>query len=190
MTVFYSHEVIVAMQHGNPSDLAVCRFYLPGLYTMTAKAAMLLAVLAHFWLLRGLVRLVRGDWANSLTHYARLRLRADTRRLAVRLNLIIGATTGVWMFAQGLALGITAWSWVLSVWLLAMFLIHGTILDGHRFQSAAGRGWRAGPEAMLEVAKHFVLLPGRVGAWGVAAIVASPVAANCLGVALGKFMAR
>ena len=82
-----------------------------GLYAMTAEAAMLRAVLGHSCLSRALGRLPGDDWTNSLSDRARLRLWADTRRLAVRLNLIIGAATGVWMFAQGLALGITAWSW-------------------------------------------------------------------------------
>ena len=43
-------------------------FLLAGLYTMTAKAAMLLAVLGHFWFLRGFARLLRGNlWRQVMT---------------------------------------------------------------------------------------------------------------------------
>jgi hypothetical protein len=43
--------------------------FLAGLYSMTAKAAILLAVLGHFWLLRGLASLLRGDRTGSFPEF-------------------------------------------------------------------------------------------------------------------------
>ncbi len=159
------------------------------LYTLTVKAAMLLAVLAHFWLLRGLVELSRGAWSSSLTANARLRLLGETRRAAVRLNVILGVATAAWMFVYGFGVGITHWSYALSLGLLALFVTQGIILDGHKLRPARtihGFGAAVGP--MTSMFRQLNLLGQPAETWALATLTVCPVGANFAGNAISRLV--
>ncbi|MCX6925940.1 MAG: hypothetical protein NT154_22450, partial [Verrucomicrobia bacterium] len=155
--------------------------------TLIAKAAMLLAVLAHFWLLRGFVKLLRGAWPNSLTDSARARLWAETRHNAVRLNLIAGATAALWMFVHGLGVGITHWAYLLSLGLLALLVTQGVILDGRMVRSAAVAGtFRPMFVLALSTLRQVSLAYGRAEACAALFLIACPVLANSIGATINR----
>lgn len=56
MAIFYVYLLWPSLESGSPGLWLIFSFHLLGCYPLAAKAAMLLAVLAHFWLLRGLVK--------------------------------------------------------------------------------------------------------------------------------------
>ena len=180
---FYLYLVLWGTEPGSHGAWQTCRAHLFGLYALLAKCSMLLAVLAQFWLLRGLVRLLRRDWRDSISNAARLRLWSETRRLAVRLNLIVGTATGIWMFVNGLALGVTEWSCVLSAWLLGMFVVQGVMLDGHILGTVAVRQWHAG-------ARQMTLLFGRTQAWAALLIISCPIVTNLIGAEVTKLIIK
>jgi hypothetical protein len=178
---FYLYLVLWGTEPGSHGAWQTCRAHLFGVYALAAKAAMLLAVLAHFWLLRGLVRLLRGEWENSLNDAARLHIWADTCRLAVQLNVVTSAAAGIWMFVHGLALGVTGWSWLLSISLLAMFIIQDNILGGTRIRPGLRSGWIGCFRMLLSVAKEKSVSFGRTQAWVSVLMIACPVGTNLLG---------
>lgn len=97
-------------------------------YTDLAKTAMIVVVLANFWVLRGFVRLA---WSSdiALNRSQRRALLEFSRRSALRLACVVGMATGLWFFAYGLDHGFTRWSWWWSFWLAVLFSVQAIVLQ-------------------------------------------------------------
>lgn len=157
----------------------------PGSFSLSSPAANATGVA----LLRGLVKLAHGAWSSSFTANARLRLLGETRRAAVRLNVILGAATAGWMFVHGWGLGGTHWSYWRSLGLLTLFVTHGIIVDGDKLRPATvARNVRPVLGPMVSLFRQFNLINRPAEAWAAVLLIASPVAANCVGAAVNRLV--
>jgi hypothetical protein len=104
--------------------------HLVWIYTHTAKAAMMVAVLSHFWWLAGVMAVVRGIYPSVLSSTQRLSLYAESRQAALRLSAVVGLSAGIWAFNHGWAFGVTAWSYLLSLGLAVIFTTQTVIMRG------------------------------------------------------------
>ncbi len=182
MAGFYLYLLWPSFETGSPGPGLIFSFHLLACYPLAAKAAMLLAVLAHFWLLRGSVQVARGTWANSLTKTASARLWAETRGWALRLNFILALATGAWMYIHAVSVGPTIWPYALAVGLAALFMTQGIILGDLHLKSATL------VVALAQISKPLLfalrgLNPAysRAEAWAALASIACPVAGGFAG---------
>lgn len=115
--------------HPGPYGAARLRFpHELCVYTDFAKAVAILIVLANFWMLHGLMRIVWGHTTATLSRQRRLSLLHHCQRSTLRLSCVAGLATGVWLFSYGLDHGFTHWSWWWSFWLAVLFLTNLAIL--------------------------------------------------------------
>jgi hypothetical protein len=182
MASFYVYLLWPALESGSPGLWLIFSFHLLGCYPLAAKAAMLLTVLAHFWLLRGLVKVARGTLPNTLTENARARLWAEIRRWALRLNLIVALATGAWMYIHAISVGPTIWPYALTVGLMALFLTQGIILGDLRLQSATLVLVLAqSAQSLISALRGLSPAYSRCDAWVALASLACPVAGGFAG---------
>ena len=182
MAGFYVYLLWPSFEPGSPGPRLIFSFHLLGLYPLAAKAAMLLAVLAHFWLLRGLVQVARGAWSSSLTEHACGRFWIETRRWALRLNFIVALATGAWMYIHAVSVGPTIWPYALSVGLMALFLTQGIILGDLRLQPitlALVLAQIAHP--LISALRGLHPLYNRTETWAALVSLACPIAGGCAG---------
>lgn len=172
------------------------------LYTHSIKAAMLVAVLGHFWWLSGLMRVADGDLASSLTRNARIVLRSDCRRAVLRLDLFVGATAGAWIVFHGWGL---FWSYVLSAWMAVLLVTQWTIIAGFRLRESGSffpkieemkRALRFALRTVEEFIRFLAFVPeqSRVGfsrreAWAATLVIACPTLLGWATALAGKLWA-
>ncbi len=113
------------------------------LYPTIAKAAMMVAGVAHFWWLYGLSEIVRGRYPSSLTSRQKRSLYFECGQTAIRLSVVVSAATVVWVSAHALAYGFTFWFYLYSLWLLVLFMAQVAIIkDLKPYRRIAGRSFR------------------------------------------------
>ena len=172
------------------------------LYTHSIKAAMLVAVLGHFWWLSGLMRVANGNFASSLTRNAKIALRSDCRRAALRLNLFVGVTAGAWVVFHGWGL---FWSYVLTAWMAVLLVTQWTIIVGLRLREAGSffpriEEMNRALRFALGTVEEFILLlafipeRSRAGfsrreAWAAMLVIACPTLLGWTKALAGKFWA-
>lgn len=117
--------------HPGPYGAAGLRFpHELCVYTDFAKAVAILIVLANFWMLHGLVRIVWGHCSTVLTPHQRIALLQHAQRSVLQISCVAALAVGGWLFTYGLDHGFTHWSHFWSFWLVVLFLIHRLILKG------------------------------------------------------------
>ena len=184
---FFYATVLWTDWHPGPVGAPGLRFpHELNVYPDLAKAAMMLAVLANFWTLRGFMRSVSGYSPVALSPVQRLGVLHDCHRSTARLSCVVGLVTGLWLFAYGLDHGFTRWSVFLSILLAVMLLVNRFILRGlprrsFSFPEALGQvpAW---VHLALRQTPIFVPPTTRMA---VLASIMCPVALNLLGALMG-----
>lgn len=97
-------------------------------YTDFAKAVAVMIILANFWMLHGLMRIVGGHYSTTLTVPQRVALLRHAQRSVLQISCVAGLAVGGWLFTYGLDHGFTHWSWWWSFWLAALFLTNAAIV--------------------------------------------------------------
>lgn len=101
------------------------------LYVTLAKAAMMIAVLAQLWWLRGMMSIIGGEFPNGLTPADKRSFYFECCRAATRLTLLVSVGALAWMFGHGLGYGISnGWSFAYSLCLLGLFTAQVAVLKG------------------------------------------------------------
>jgi len=185
LALFYAHWLCFVFLPGSPGIWAIYKPHIFWFYTHTAKASMLVAVLGYFSWLTGTMKIARGNYANCLSLKQRQLLYFESCRTAIRLSVAVGAVTGLWMFAHGIACGVTYWSYLLCLCLMFLFFRQITILSGRPLFSLNTSGeWLAPLLAIVQ--SRAVFRPGELLA--VLASIACPAALNQLGAFAGGFL--
>lgn len=155
-------------------------------YTDLAKAIAILVVLANFWMLHGLMRIVCGHCATALNPHQRMDLLRHAQRSVLQISCVAGLAVSGWLFTYGLDHGFTHWSWWWSFWLAVLFLTNLAIL-GNRGRRPFDRFEIIPRLAGLAGTKRTVFTPSLgfyrpVEQFAVlASIVVCPVGLNLLG---------
>jgi hypothetical protein len=126
--LFYSLVAYSALQPTvtDPWCLASPQILL--LYTHTAKAAMIVALLSHVWWLQGVARVSSASYPSALSPLRRQVLLHSVKRKVFCLTLVVSLAAGFWMLAYGLCWGTTWWAYLLAAGVVAFFLIQAAVL--------------------------------------------------------------
>lgn len=163
-----------------------------GVYVHLCKAAMMIAVLAHFWWLGEIMRVVHGAVPCSLGRRQRDLADSECRRTALRLAFGVRGAASLWMLAHGLALSVTYWSYLFSLGLAVLFTAQFVILQRWRLVPFARRIETVNAvlatvqAAFSQVTKRYE--PAEVVA--VLAVVASPAILNQAGALVATFLIK
>ncbi len=147
------------------------------LYPNMLKPVVFLWVVAYLGWLSGLMQLARGRHATGSSEEGD-RLAAHCRARAIGLNLTITIPTCVWLFVNRLACGMTLWTWLFSLALVAMSILEAIIIERPKLSQSK-------PFQAVKLSfTHFLTSEGR-GRWvpkpAILSIAALPVASDLLG---------
>lgn len=121
------------------------------IYPTMAKAAMAIAGVAHFWLLRGMVSVVRGRYPSNLSATEKESLYLECGQTATQFSLGVSAAIVIWVLARALAYGFTFWAYLYSFCLFVVFAGQVVIITDSRFP------WISAPFLRQLIAPNFAM---------------------------------
>jgi len=89
-------------------------------YPTLAKAEVMVAAVAHFWWLSGLMSIAKGRYSSTLSATQRRSLCSDCTRIAIWFTVAVSGAAGFWVLARGLAYGFSSWAYLYSSCLLLL----------------------------------------------------------------------
>jgi hypothetical protein len=152
---------------------------------------------AHFWFLYGLVSVADGRRFPGLGGaFRRTTVYANARAISVMMSVVLGVSVGIWMLGDSLAYGPGRlfWTYILSVELVALFVVQYAIVNNARLRSF----FRAPGQLYADLRASFAQGAGIAPSGGVAyrpadmiAVAlssAAPVILGCVGLALRQYL--
>jgi len=156
------------------------------LYVTIAKAAIMVAGLAHFWWLYGVLSIFRGIYPSSMSQRQKQILQFECRQAVVRFNVGIGAAAGIWMLAHDLTYGATLWFYLYSVWLLMIFIGQLAIIQNLKpFSWFSFLSFRQLIWPIFDIS-HQIAGINQSALWAVRVSIVSPVILGHLGAFISK----